>query len=65
MYTKQELLENKKIEEAIKENKKKYKVIKKKHTFVKVLDILLYITSCGLVLFGLMFLIAVIEHLKF
>lgn len=65
MYTELDLIENRKMNEIIKNNKVKVtKVIKKKKAN-KVLNYVLYFLSCGIFLFGLMFLIAVIENLKF
>lgn len=62
MYTKKELLENEKIENAIHENYKKSRKIYKQNTFF---DYLLLFLGASVFLFGLMFLIAVIENLKF
>lgn len=62
MYTKKELLENEKIENAIHENYKKSRKVYKQNTF---LDYLLLFLGASVFLFGLMFLIAVIENLKF
>lgn len=62
MYTKKELLENEKIENAIHENYKQSRKIYKQNTFF---DYLLLFLGASVFLFGLMFLIAVIENLKF
>lgn len=65
MYTELDLIENKKMDEIIKNNKVKVaKVIKTKKTH-KILNYILYFVACGTFLFGLMFLIAVVENLKF
>lgn len=65
MYTKEELLENKKMDEIIKKNKVKVTKVVKKRKLNKALDYILYFVACGTFLFGLMFLIAVIERMSF
>ena len=60
MYTKKELLENEKIENAIHENYKQSRKVYKQNTF---LDYLLLFLGASVFLFGLMFLIAVIGYL--
>lgn len=65
MYSKKEIIENKKIEEAIHENHKKHIKEVKINKFKTILDIIIYFMSCATFLLGLMFLIAVVEGLKF
>lgn len=65
MYTELDLIENKKMDEIIKNNKVKVTKIVKKKKINKVLDCILYFIACGTFLFGLMFLISVIENMKF
>lgn len=65
MYTELDLIENKKMDEIIKNNKVKVTKVVKKKKLNKVLDYILYFVACGTFLFGLMFLISVIENMKF
>ena len=62
VFTKEELKENEIIENAIHENYRKSRKIYKQNTF---LDYLLLFLGASVFLFGLMFLIAVIEGLRF
>ena len=65
MYTELDLIENRKMNEIIKNNKVKVTKVVKKKKVNKFLNYVLYFVACGTFLFGLMFLIAVIERMSF
>lgn len=65
MYSELDLIENKKMDEIIKNNKTKVRKVIKKKKANKVLNYIFSFIACGTFLFGLMFLIAVIENMKF
>lgn len=65
MYTKVDLIENEKMNKIIKENQKKIREMDKKNAKQqKILNIILTI-SAGVFFVGLMYLIAVIESMRF
>lgn len=65
MYSKQELIENEKLLKAIRENhNKKQDIIKTLEPKLSILDYILLTLATGTFVFGLLFLISVIENAR-